>query len=142
MSYLVETLLLNRRAIRAEEDFTSDQYHDLLDVEGAIRKLLSSGVLSQRDVIILMVIASTGNFSDAAKILGWSRISASRFYRKTCDTIAANLGDYFTDIGYLEYMQDKYKLSDTQINKLKEFMSSKFRYKLPRTIDRRWNELN
>lgn len=142
MSYLVETLLLNRRQIRAEEDFTSDQYNDLLDVENAIKKLLHDGVLSQRDVVILMIIASTGNFNDAAKILGWSRISASRFYKKACDTIAANLGDYFTDEGFLSYMKEKYGLTDSNTKIIKEYMSSRFRHKLSRTIDRRWNETN
>jgi hypothetical protein len=42
------------------------------------------------------------------------------------------MGGYFTDEGYLMYMKRKYKLSDENVETMRNFMKSKFKHRIAR----------
>lgn len=96
MSALVETLLLSREIIRANEQI-SEELDDLIDIEKTIHNLEKSGKFSRLDVIILY----------AAGIYTWpafARIIGKRgpyYYRnrfkKLCRIVGKTLGGKFLD---------------------------------------------
>lgn len=130
MSWIVESLLNNRDRIREDGDIESDEFNDLLIIEKMIKKLQGGGRLSEIDVEILFSPVSSDYKVDER-----SESEKKVFYQKKtklCQKLAYYLGGYFTDDGYLDYMQKKHKLSDMQIENLKKFMKSKYKNKIMR----------
>jgi hypothetical protein len=130
MSWILESLLNNRERIRETGDIDSDEFNDLLIVEKKIDELRQVGKLDDEDLAILF-----SSISSDYKVDERSESEKKVLYQKKtklCEKLAYYLGGYFTDDGYLDYMQKKYKLSDTQIENLRRFMQSKYRNKIMR----------
>jgi hypothetical protein len=132
MSWLVSTLLREKNRIYATADFESDEFNDLLLIDKKIEDLLKKGLLSPFELEILDTITSGVPLNEIETSLKLERHTISKIYSSITNRIAFYLGGYFTDEGYLEYISSKYNLQNNQIKKLEEFMSSKFKFKLPR----------
>jgi hypothetical protein len=130
MSYYVESLLRNRDMIRVNPDIESDEFNDLLVVERAVKDLQEKGVLSSEDIRIIRCISDVSNFNMAEEQFDSNRVTISKKFEEACNKIAFALGNIFTDVGYLNYIGNKYSLSEEQLNTLNQFMNSRFKHKL------------
>ncbi len=109
-------------------DFDSDWYEDLLIVKSKINELVKAGLVTKEELKILDIILSNKSFSKIERENNISRKTLTMKFKKLCAKIAYYLGGHFTDDGYLNYMKEKYKLTDEQINKARDFMNGNFRY--------------
>lgn len=134
MSWYVEVLLLNKDIIKTKSALESDELLDLILVEKSLSSLKEDGLFTDEELQVISTMETSANFFIAASTLNLSRITISKIFRKACSKISYKLGSYFTDDGYLSYLSDKYSLTDKQIETLRRYMNSKFRYKLARQI--------
>lgn len=137
MSWIVQTLLNNRNIIKSRIldnfDVYSDEYNDLITIEKAIESLVGMGKISSKEMDILTMTGSGETVSMiAAREKGKRDWSLSRKYEDVCNRIAFYLGGYFTDEGYLDHMKTKYNLTESAIDALRQYMSSKLKHKIKR----------
>ncbi len=109
-------------------DFENDLYEDLLIVKSKMNELIKDGLIKKDELQIVDLILSNKSFSILEKENNISRKTLALKFKKLCAKIAYYLGGYFTDDGYLNYIKEKYKLTDEQINKARDFMNGNFRY--------------
>ncbi len=128
MSWIVASLLNNREQLKETGNIDSDEFNDLMMIEKAIEELKKKQLLSDEEI---EVIDSYRNEDYRNKTRN-ERWTVSKRYTKICEKISFYLGGYFTDDGYLSYIQDKYKLNEEQINALRLHIKSKFKHKLIR----------
>ena len=124
MSWIVQSLLNKRGELKEKADINNDDFNDLLVVERAIENLKSDGKLTEAEIDILNFPYMNGGRNE--------KYSFSKRYYAICQKIAEHLGGYFTDDGYLNYMKYKYKLSEAQIDTLKQYIKSKYKNKIMR----------
>ncbi len=159
MSWRVESLLLNRHVIREiyfdetyivinsptrkhpgrmsdkteiykEYNPYADSYDDLLFVEIKIDELVLSGIIDEIELKILNMVIESNTFKTVAKDLNLSHITVAKYFHKTCSKIAFYLGGRWTDVGYIEYMKDKYNLDETQMERMVKYMVSEYKHRL------------
>lgn len=135
MSWLVETLLLNRETLKTNPDFNSDDYNNVLIIEKAITDLIISGNIAPFELALLNFVISNQSYTALEKVLGVSRNTISRYFRGICDKISYYLGSEFTDEGYLAYMQEQYKLTDKEVNKMRRHIKSRYRHSIRRNTN-------
>lgn len=133
MSWIVESLLRNKVSIKTKQDIEADDYNNLLIIEKKIDDLHNEGFLSDMDMYILELASDGRSLADLEEQLGKGRAAISRTFVQICDRVAYFLGGYFTDDGFLHYMKDNYRLSDEEVNKVKEHIESKYKHKLIRS---------
>lgn len=132
MSWIVQTLLNKRTEIKSSPDLESDQYNDLLLVEKAMSELLEKGVITSDDLILIDFFGSGNIPLDSRRELNKHRVTVARHFDAICERIAFYLGGYFTNDGYIDYMVNKYKLSEEQESTLRDFIRSKYRHRIIR----------
>jgi len=141
MSWYVEQLILNERNIRKSieslvvaipsiniftdfepDDFMiethldDDTYSDLLSVLITADKMMKNNLVTDRDRDVFELIQKEElSFQSVGDKLGISRVTISIIFKAICDRIAFLLGDHFTNEGYIEYLSEKYSLSDEEI---------------------------
>ncbi len=128
MSWIIQTLLNNREMIKEEANIASEEYNDLLMIEKAIETLFEKKRLTDEDLVILGV--KSGN-----PISEMTRNEKATFYKKyaqLCDRLAYYLGGCFTDDGYLNDVQNKYKLDSNQMDLLQKYIKSEYKHKIMR----------
>jgi hypothetical protein len=130
MAWVVEELIKNRYYIRDTDDYNEDTKEDLLSVERAIKSLIVSDVLTEKDKEILDFVSQGFSFSEIGTFTGLYRITVSRYFHTMCEKIAEYLGDYYTDEGFILHMSDVYHLSPDQVEQMKEYMNSNFKHRL------------
>lgn len=118
MSWLVKRLILDSSIIRSNQDFESDDHMSLLLLEAKIKDLHKKGVLSNKEINLIVAISNYRNYSLAAKYLNINRNTVMMRFNEITNRIAYYLGGYYTDLGYIEYMIDKYNLTQEQQDKL------------------------
>ena len=158
MSWIVERLLIDRASIRSkifgninEYDNTaeyafvdvyatindndtyvyfldSDVYNKLLFLEKKVEELYKSGHLSDREMEVITYMSEGYSITDVAKTLDTSRITIKNIFRNACNRISHHLGGSYTDQGFLEELQKNYKLTDIQIEKIRDRINSKYRH--------------
>jgi hypothetical protein len=131
MSWIIQSTLNKRIEIKTKPDLESDEYNDLLLIEKAIEELGLKGVLSADDMGIINFF-SEGKLPADAKELDKYRTTVVGRYDMICERIAFYLGGYFTNDGYIDYMVEKYNLTEEQENKLREFIRSKYKHRIMR----------
>lgn len=135
--WYVGYLLLNREEIRSglnlESDLDSDQYNDLLTVENKLEEFIQKGLISNDELNLLNLYLNM-NVSAISKELDLSRPTIQKAFNSICRKIGISLGGMFTDDGYISYMQEKYKLTDEQVETLQRFITSNIRFKLAKKI--------
>lgn len=112
----------------------SDIYNDLLLVESKIKELHGEGVLSDKDLRLLNTFSWNPSTMKLEIETGIPSETFNSRFSKICNVIATHLGGIFTDKGYLDFMKEKYNLSNDQINTLKKYMSSSIKHKIARRI--------
>ena len=132
MSWIIQTILKNREEIREKQDIDSDEFNDLLVIEGKVDELYKEGFLSDIDMYIIDGISDGSNVSELTDSLGKSRIVIGKAFVQICDRIGYFIGGYFTDEGFLEHMKEDYRLSEDNLDKLRIYMGSRFKHKLMR----------
>ena len=132
MSWLVETLLLDRDTIRSTQELDSDDYLNLIVVEQRFEELVAKGNISSFESAIVNFVLSGLSFTKLGKILGMARSTVSKHFSSTCSKISYSLGGEFTDEGYIQFMKEKYNLTSKQCETLKTYMVSHLRHKLRR----------
>lgn len=149
MSWIVETLLLNSDAIR-EGVYSTDKYStgedavesffldddvflDFLFLEKKMKEMETKGMFSDKEKEILNFVVGGSTYSSLEKHVGITRDTISKKFRAVCERIAFYIGGIFTDEGYLEYMKEKYNLTDHQVLLLESYMNSRFRHTIRRT---------
>lgn len=128
MSWLVQTLLRSKIGLKTQSDLESDDYLNLLIIEQKIKEMKESGQLSNDEIMILEQMSDGKPLYEASNALNKYRNQVTKNFYLICDRIAFALGGEFTDDGYLNYMQKKYKLTDVQVEQLKVYMHGRFRY--------------
>lgn len=118
MSWLVRDLIINSSKIKASEDINSDSYLSLLALEQKIKDLYEKGILSKDELNLIVCVSNTINLSDVADKLGIHKVTVKIKFDKVCNKLAYYLGSYYTDLGYISYLENKYKLGIEDVNKL------------------------
>lgn len=132
MSWIVQNLVRNSPALKSTHDIDSDEYNNLLLIEKEIDRLIKLNILSQRERTILEMLSNGATTYDLTLKLNSSRVTIDKEIKKVCELLAYFLGGEFTDAGYLNYMQEKYSLSDDEISSLKEYMNGKYSKRIKR----------
>lgn len=132
MSWICQHLLRNRMAIKEGQDIESDEYNNVLMVEKKIRELYESGFLSDLDMYVIDLVADNRPLRELKDTLGKSHVTTSDLFIQICERIAYFLGGYFTDEGFLDSMKENYRLSDEDLDKLRDHIKGKFKHKLMR----------
>lgn len=130
MSWIIQTLLRNSIQTKEEHKMDSDSYNDLLILEKRIENLHKERVVT--DFELDLIDYFSGKKPDNEKIRSMDRSVVQRKFTTLCNKLAYYLGGMFTDEGYLNYLQNKYNLSEEQIEELKTYMKGKHRHTLSR----------
>lgn len=119
-------LELDDEDAKYDDPFIEDeQFNDLLVIERAIEELKDLGLLTSIDLEVLEREGG-GYYNRRNK----QRKTHSRKFTSICNRIAYYLGGYFTDEGYINHLSKKYKLSEQQIEVMRNYMKSRFKNKL------------
>jgi DNA-binding CsgD family transcriptional regulator len=118
--------------LKSEADIESDDFNNLLILESKVKELKEKKLLTVREIKLLDMLSESASLSDISSALNSNRNTITKEIKKVCELIAYFLGDIFTDDGYLNYMQEKYKLTDTQLKSLRDYMNGKNSKKLLR----------
>jgi hypothetical protein len=118
--------------LKLEHDQESDEYNDILLIEMAIRDLTSKGVLTSEDNKIIEFFSEGKTPSDVKTVLKKYRTTIVSKYDSISERIAFYLGGVFTNDGYIDYMVNKYNLSEIQESKIREFIRSKYKHRIMR----------
>lgn len=142
MSWIVQHLLRNKEIIKSVPDIDSDEYNNLLVVESKVNELYNEGFLSDIDISILNLVGDGRPIRNLESEIDKNRITISKTFVQICDRISYFLGGYFTDEGFLDIMKSNYRLSDNEVNRLKDYMSGKFKHKLMRKTNNEFTEID
>ena len=132
MSWIVQVLLHNRIAIETTPNIESDEYNNLLIVETKIKVLHEEGFLSDLDMLIIDLVADGSPLKSLEYSIGRNRATISKTFIQICNRIAYFLGGYFTDDGFLDNLKNDNRLSDSDIDKARDYINGKFKHKLMR----------
>jgi len=133
MSWITESLLLNRFSIRELFDPEEEVYNDLLLVESMFEKLVAKGTITEKEALVVnLVIESGGNFSHAAKDSQMDETTISFHFHNACNKVSFFLGGMYTDEGYKNYIIDKYNLTRDEAQRMIDHMKSEYRHKINR----------
>lgn len=124
---------MKRDEIKSNPDFESDDYNNLLMIEKKVSELKNKNLLSSIELTIIGLMSEGKTFGDLEKILRMSRVTISKIFIKSCYKISYSLGGIFTDSGYIDYMKEKYKLTEKEVERLEEYIVSKFKHKIMRS---------
>ncbi len=139
MSWIVETLLLNRHSIKegvfVQGDFSEkeDLFLDCLHLEKKINEMNEKKMFTPYEISILEFVMEGDTYSSLGERLGMDRGTISMKFRSICKRIAFYIGGTFTDEGYVNYMKEKYNLRTYQVELLISYMNSRFRHTVRRT---------
>jgi len=109
-------------------NFDDDDYNNLLVIEKKIYELFNKEIITNLELSIINIVGDGKSLASAGQFLDISRATISKIFSNICDRIAYTLGGIFTNDGYLDYMKDKYNLTDIQLDKAKEYIESKYRH--------------
>ena len=126
MSWIIRTLLNNKETIK-ENSYNSgdvgDDFDDLVLIERAIKKLRSLNLISEDDI---MLLDSSYKIGKTKSQKGLIEKKKSKIYER----VAYYLGGYFTDEGYINYLSDKYNLTEDQIEIARLYIKSELKNKI------------
>lgn len=133
-SWYVENLLRGSRTIkdnlvRLENDKTdldmgSDLYSDLLSVEKVLSDLIEKKLIKPFDKKIVHLLMLGMSIEEVSERLNIARPTVTKKFSAVCDRISFILGDNFSDLGYVNYIKEKYNLNEEQVLKALEYMKS------------------
>lgn len=105
-----------------EIDFDSSAFTNLLIVEKIIDKLVVDRKITPLEKLIVSLYASSTPMEDMIKQTGLlSKITIMKIFSKVCDRISYVLGGEFTDEGYISRLCEDYKLTEEQVQKVRNY---------------------
>jgi hypothetical protein len=132
MSWYINHLMKNRLEIRTNGDIDSDEFNDLIIIEKKIKSLYMADIISKAEMSLIDYVADGKPMASSKENFGKNRISLAKDFSNLCRKIAFYVGGQFTDDGYVDYMKNKYHLTEEQVQKLHDYMNSKYKNKLMR----------
>ncbi len=132
MSWLVETIIRDRLRIIEKHNIESDEFNNLLIIEKKISELVKIGTIDLFELAILEYVSSQKPYSELEKLLGISRNTLAGYFKKICGRLSYSLGGIFTDEGFLEYMRVTNRLTEEQVDSMREHIASKYRHTIRR----------
>jgi hypothetical protein len=105
-----------------------DDFDNLLTIEAKLKELLENKQLSSKEAIIINNLLNNKSFTQTGRELKMSRMTISKIFSNVCNRVAFLLGREFTNEGYLDYMREKYCLTDQQISKARIHINSNQKY--------------
>jgi len=132
MSWYINHLLKNGVEIKTKSDIESDEYNDLIVVERKIKDLHNANIISDQELLLIDYVSDGKPMAHSKKGFGKNRMTIGKDFRNLCNKIGFYLGSYFTDDGYVEYMKEKYELTDEDVKKMINYMTSRYKNKLLR----------
>lgn len=111
--------MLNKLVIVDNE---SDVYQDLISVEMKISELIRDNLLKEDEVELINVVTTNLPYYKLEEKLGLTRRTIVQRFNEICKKIAFFLGEHFTDEGFIAYMEEKYNLSDKELEELRKYM--------------------
>ena len=132
MSWIIESLLRSSVELKSKSDIDSDEFNDLMIIEKKIDNLHKDGIISDEEMSLISYIEDGKPMVNSKEGFGKNRISVSKDIVNLCNKIAFYVGGQFTDDGYVDYMKIKYNLTDDQVDKMMNYMRSKYKNKLIR----------
>ena len=130
--WYINFLLKNRLEIRTNGDIESDEFNDLVIIEKKIKSLYMADIISRAEMDLIDYVADGKPMANSKESFGKNRISLAKDFSSLCRKVAFYVGGQFTDDGYVDYMKTKYKLTEEQVQKLYDYMNSKYKNKLMR----------
>lgn len=135
MSWKVESLLLNRAAIRSDYGPGDDVWEELVFLEDKIKRLKEAGRLTDFEVEVLDKVIFYGSLNEAGRDMGMIGKTVARYFHNACYRIGFYLGSTYTDEGTITEMTEKYNLTPEQIEKMREFISGRYKHRVMRGKD-------
>jgi hypothetical protein len=132
VSWYTGFLLKNRLEIRTNGDIESDEFNDLIVIEKKIKSLYMADIISKEEMNLIDYVADGKPMANSKENYGKNRISLAKDFSSLCRKIAFYVGGQFTDDGYVDYMKNKHHLTEEQVQKLHDYMNSKYKNKLMR----------
>lgn len=118
-------LLLNRDIIREQQDIDSDEFNDLILLEKKIVEFREDHLFTSAELELLDMMYGS-KIEDPVRYATLLR----RYFDGICTKLTIALGGIFTDEGYIDYMHNKYNLTDEQVNTIEKYMLSHLRHKV------------
>ena len=104
--------------VGVDVDLYNDTYSDLLSVEQTLDRLIDEKVIPPDELVVARAL-STGKGRSASGVNSqFHRHTTRKLFNRICARVAFVLGEHFPDSGYVEYMKNKYNLSDKQVELL------------------------
>jgi len=128
MSWLVKNLVVNSERIRNSYDIESPEYISLLTLESKIVELHKNGIISKDELDLLISISNLADLDIVSKNLNIHKLTVTRRFEKLANKLAYYLGSYYTNLGYVSYIAQKYNLNTEDTNKLMKFIFNERNY--------------
>jgi len=128
MSWLVKNLVVNSERIRNSYDIESPEYISLLTLESKIVELHKNGIISKDELDLLISISNLADLDIVSKNLNIHKLTVIRRFEKLANKLAYYLGSYYTNLGYVSYIAQKYNLNTEDTNKLMKFIFNERNY--------------
>jgi hypothetical protein len=122
MPYSINSIS-NSYEIEDSIDFEDEDYNNLLIAERKLDELINKGMFSETEVTIIGGILNYKPPFVLAKVIGLDHHTIQRIFSNVCNRVASDLGDGFTDEGYLLNLAEKYKLNKEQLEIARKYMN-------------------
>ena len=96
-------------------DLYDDVYSDLLSVEMIISSLKRMSLLTENEKDIINYLKDRMSMAAIANKMSLNIKTVMSIFNKLCTKIALILGENFTNDGFLDYMLEKYNITDQNI---------------------------
>jgi hypothetical protein len=116
MSWIVETLLLNREKIRSSHNLEDDYYNNLLILEKKVEEMVNDCAFSDIELIILHFLLNKSITNNLYK---------TKDFKSLCNKIAKYSGGFFTDDGYVYYIVNKHRFNHKQEKQIRKYLKSR-----------------
>ena len=125
MSLLVEEYIRSLHMILESGKINSDLYNDALSIQLQIERLYRGGMLSDKELKIIVYTSYGYSFAEVGDLVGLDRKTVNRIFKNSCNSIGFLLGGKFTDIGFAHDIASKRMLGDSGLRKLNKFLKRK-----------------
>ena len=115
--------------ISIDINLDSDLYSDLLTVEMKINELFTRKLISELELNIIKTIMNGEKYYELESKFNISRVTISKIFNEVCERVAFALGEHFTDDGYLNYLKNKYHLTEEELVIAELYIKRKFKIK-------------
>jgi hypothetical protein len=106
-----------------EFNFEDETYQDLLMIEKTIEELRQAHKISSAEYDIVELIKNNTNIRDIISKLDLDKRTVYGVFSSVCERIAYILGGYYTNEGFLDKICKNRKLTEEQIQKIRNYFN-------------------